>query len=171
MVSGKIGCTFAALFAKAPEKVNWITIQENQFAGMPADAAILSIQFPGRSLEWVLGWAMTHGFYIENLGEGCTGLRYKVKDAISWVQYFGPDSHVKTRQAPIPELCMALKLHGLQYVKVGFKGIIHLAHASISGLKNKAADILWRTSFENTERRLGHKPGLKEAAKTTFISR
>ncbi len=95
-------------------------------------------------------------------------MRFGLGDNIVWVQNFGKDSHVKTRQAPISELMMCVKLPAVSYFKVGFKGVLHLAHASVTGLKKLKADRLWDTSFKNTEKALGHKPTLREAAKTTY---
>lgn len=63
---------------------------------------------------------------------------------------------------------MAVKLSGIQYAKVGFKGILHLAHASIAAISPKAADILWKSSHENTTRRLGYPAGDEQAAKVTY---
>lgn len=167
--SKNIGCTFAAIFAKNPESIGWKTVVNPVSLSIPEDAMIFSIQFPEGNKESVLKWALDNGFYLESLDEKNVGLRYKVDGkSISWVQYFGPDSHVKTRQAPIPELSMCVKLPAKYFVKVGFKGILHLAHASVASLSPKKAEKLWQTSFERTEKSLGHKPSLKEAAKTTY---
>lgn len=167
MSSGKIGCTFAALFAKNPEKVDWVTIVNPKAFFIPDKCVILSLQFPEKNMGEVKNWAINNGFYIENI-DGLQGLRLKIDDNISWVQYFGPDSPVKTRQTPIPELCMCVRLPKAYYWKVGFKGILHLAHTSVSGIAKKAQNILWKTSFENTTRKLRHKPTIKEAAKITY---
>lgn len=166
--SRNIGCTFASLFAKNPTSIGWNTIVNPTSLEIPKDTFILSIQFPNGNKQSVLNWAIQNGFYIDDLGEGNTGLRIKIKDQISWVQYFGMDSHVRTRQAPIPELMMCVKLPKSYYFKVGFKGVLHLAHASIKGLKSFKVDKMWETSFKRTEKSLGHKPTLKEAAKTTY---
>lgn len=163
-----IGCTFAALFARNPELVGWNTIVNPSRLEIPKNALILSLQFPYMNKETVLEWALANGFYLEDIGEGNIGLRYKIGKEISWVQYFGKDSHVKTRQAPIPELMMCVKLPPKYYFKVGFKGILHLAHASIEGLKSIKVDKMWETSFKRTEKSLGHKPTLIQAAKTTY---
>lgn len=168
MATGAIGCTFASLFAKKPELVGWKTIISPERFKVPTDALILSIQFPDGNKESVMQWALNNGFYLENIGEGNTGLRYRIGKDISWVQYLGLDSHVKTRQSPIPELMMCVKLPAKYYAKVGFNGILHLAHTSIDGLKSLKVDKLWETSFKNTAKRLGFKPTLKEAAKTTY---
>lgn len=166
--SKNIGCTFAAFFAKMPEMVGWHTIVNPDRLEIPKDAKILSIQFPQGNKETVMQWALSNGFYLEDIGDGNTGLRYNIKNQVSWVQYFGQDSHVKTRQSPIPELMMCVKLPKKYYWKVGFKGVLHLAHTSIEGLKSIKVDKMWETSFKRTEKSLGHKPTLKEAAKTTY---
>lgn len=168
MQTGKIGCSFAALFARNPERINWVTIENPERFEIPKGCAILSLQFPGKTIAEVKTWACNNGFYLEDLGEGNTGLRIAIAGKISWVQYFGPDSHVKTRPAPVPELCMAVKVPVEYYAKVGLKAVLHLAHASVKGLTQLMQDKLWNSSFVNTERRLGHKPTLNEAAKTTF---
>lgn len=169
MSTGKTGCTFAALFAKNPEKVGWVTIVNPDKFSIPPKCFILSIQFASKTQSEVIKWALENGFYLEDIGEGNKGLRYKIKDSIAWVQYFGLDSHVKTRQSPVPELMMCVRLPKKYYFKVGFNGILHLAHASIQGLKDSISDKLWDTSYSNTKKRLGHSPTLKEASKTTFI--
>lgn len=177
MSEGKVGCTFATLFAREPHKIMWETIQIKSMTDkliIPKNAFILSIQFPENwGNENVRRWALKNNFHIQTYSisdeENYTGLRFiGKKGLVSWVQYFGPDSHVKTRQAPIPELCMCLKLPPQYYFKVGFEGILHLAHASIRNLSDKTADALWKSSHRNTKKILGKDPGLAEAAKVTF---
>lgn len=168
MQTGAIGCTFAALFAKNPEKVNWVTLINPDKFYIPKGCAILSIQFPNGNIDSVKKWAFQNGFYEEKISDNLTGLRYSIGKNIAWVQYFGIDSHVKTRQAPIPELMLCVKLPLVQFAKVGFNGILHLAHATVEYLTNKKADKLWETSYKNTAKRLGHTPELTEAAKTTY---
>ena len=169
MSKGKIGCTFASLFAKKPESIGWKTITRPEIFEIPLDCMILSIQFPGFNRQQVIDWALENDFFIIDVDEDCVGLRYTIEDKISWVQYFGPDAHVKTRQAPIPELCMTVKMPTKYYFKVGFKGILHLAHASIGNLTDEMCDILWDSSHKNTMKKIGHKPTNKEAAKTTYL--
>lgn len=131
---------------------------------------IVSISFPFHwSKEQVRKWALEHGFYEEQTSEETIGLRIKVDEGISWVQYFGPDSHVKTRQAPHPMLLYCNRLGPSHYVKVGFNGILHLAHAWSSKLTKKTYDLLWNRSFEQTRKKLGKSPTIKEAAKTTWL--
>lgn len=166
--SKNIGCTFAALFAKNPNLVGWQTYINPSKFFIPKDALILSFQFPNQTKDEVLQWALDNGFYLEELPEDNKGLRIKIDNKISWVQYFGPDSHVKTRSAPVPELMLCVKLPKKYYWKVGYKGILHLAHASIEGIKSLKVDKMWETSFKRTTKSLGHQPTLKEAAKTTY---
>lgn len=166
--ANNIGCTFASLFAKNPEAVGWVTIVNPDKFIIPSKAFIVSLQFPNKSKEYVLEWALNNGFYLERIDENNTGLRYTINGVISWVQYFGFDSHVKTRQAPIPEIMLCVKLPKKYYFEVGFNGILHLAHASIKGLSKLKLDKLWQTSHNKTKEVLGYKPTIKEAAKTTF---
>lgn len=168
MGTGAIGCTFAAAFAKYPERVGWVTIVNPETFIIPNDAFILSMQFPNLNKQQVFEWAINNGFYTEDIGEGNIGLRYKIGKDIAWVQYFGLDSHVKTRRAPIPELMMCVKRPIGSYFKVGYTGILHLAHATVRHLTKRKADKLWETSHTNTAKHLGHKPNLSEAAKTTY---
>lgn len=163
-----IGCTFAAFFAKNPHLVGWQTIINPEKLEIPKDSFMISLQFHNSDKSQVFRWARNNGFYIEWIDDKHSGLRYKIGGNVSWVQYFGPDSHVKTRQSPIPELMMCVKLPKKYYLKVGFKGILHLAHASIEGLKSIKVDKMWETSFKRTEKSLGHTPTIAEAAKTTY---
>ena len=168
MATGKTGCTFAALFAKQPELVGWKTVINPNILEIPKDCLILSLQFPGKNMQYVKDWALQNGFYLVQIEGVNTGLRYNIGNNVCWVQYFGLESHVPTRQTPIPELMMCVKLPKKQYFKVGFNGVLHLAHASIEFLTAKKADKAWATSFEKTKKILGHSPNISEAAKTTF---
>lgn len=166
--SGKIGCTFASLFARDPDAIGWKFIRADKLFVIPDDCFILSIVFRNCNKEDVKQWALFNGFYLEQIEESLTGLRYKFNDGVSWVQYFGQDAPVKTRQTPNAMLTMCVKLPAKYYFKVGFKGLLHIAHASVKHLSNRVADVLWDSSHKNTARQLGHKPTIKEAAKTTF---
>lgn len=171
---GKTGCVFATILSRKPEQIGWTRIQspsthwESQIQSINKDTSIISLTFPGRNKEWVRSWALFCGFYIENVQDDLEGLRYKNEHGISWVQYFGPDSHVKTRQSPHPELLLCVKLSGKQYIKVGFKGILHLAHASVEHIKSGYNNVIWDNCYKRVEKILGHKPTIREAAKTTF---
>lgn len=135
---------------------------------IPKEAYIVSYIFENKTKEEVLKWAVDNGMYEDITSKNTTGLRFKGKDNVSWVQYFGPDSHVKTRQAPIAELLFCVQLPKMYYNKVGFKGILHLAHASIAHIKESALDTIWNSCFERTKKILGYEPTINEAAKTTF---
>lgn len=172
--SGKTGCTFASLFSKNPEMVGWKFYDYNAWKirnlFQIEDALIVSICFPADwKKEDVRLWALKLNFYIENTSEGTEGLRIKCEEGIAWVQYFGPDSHVITRQSPKPMLLYCNKLNKSHYVKVGFKGILHLAHAWYEKISERVYDLLWDRSYKQTCKILGKKPTIKEAAKTTWI--
>lgn len=174
---GNTGCMFATILSKHTEKCKWLRIIDPKtFPTFPEDTIVLSFIFPDKNLDETKRWAIDNGFYIEDVGDGLEGLRYKSEHGVSWVQYFGPESHVKTRQSPQSELLFTRKLPKKYYYKVGFKGVLHLAHAPINYLhriaKGKSDSTilsrLWDMSFSKTEKILGHKPTVREAAKTTF---
>jgi hypothetical protein len=171
-VAGNTGCCFATLFVKNLKKIGWrfIFYTEFQYFKYMPETNIISIDFP---IKWdkllVKQWALANGFYIEDTSDKTEGLRIKCSEGIAWVQYFGPDSHVKTRQSPYPMLMYCNKLGKAHYIKVGFKGILHLAHAWIDNLKSKSWDTLWNQSYKQTKKILGHKPTINEASKTTWL--
>lgn len=173
--SGKIGCVFASALVKQRDDIGW---KFHRNIGEPLDlmmkgvfknAFIASIIFPAHTIQQVKFWALNNGMYLESIDELYDGLRLKVRLAdVAWVQYFGPDSHVKTRQAPHPMLSFTLRLPAHVYAKTMIKGIYHLAHASIEHLTAKKANTLWDQSMIKTAKELGHRPTIREAAKTTF---
>lgn len=167
--SGKIGCTFATTLARHPEKIGWKFQINPTKLEWDEDTYLLSIIFPDGDINSVRNWALDNGMYLEDIEDLYQGLRLKIGDDISWVQYFGPDSHVATRQTPYPMLNLCVKQSGFTYYKVGFKGVLYLAHASVEHIKKKAHDFLWATSHTMTANKLHHKPTIKEAAKTTYI--
>lgn len=167
--SGKIGCSFAVALARKPEDIGWrFQINPKELRWTP-NTFLLTLVFPDKDIHSVKEWALKNGMYIEDLDGLYEGLRLKIGGDISWVQYFGPDSHVLTRQSPYPMLNLCVKLDKWSYAKVGFKGVLHLAHAPIKYINRLYWDKLWDLSFINTEKRLGHKPTIREAAKTTYI--
>lgn len=168
MKSGKVGCTFASYFARFPESIGWQFQINPEHFFIPNDCLMLSIIFPNENKTTVKEWALNNGFYLEQIENGLTGLRYKNKEGVSWVQYFGNDADVITRQCPYPMLMMCVKLPVKYYFKVGFKGILHIAHASIEKISWFVADRLWDTSHTNTTKQLGYPATIKEAAKVTF---
>ncbi len=167
--SGKIGCVFASALVKQADKIGWKFLLAPDKLEIPKDAFIMSIIFPDGNIHTVKEWALSSGFYIESIDDLCDGLRIKQGTSIAWVQYFGQDSHVKTRQSPYPMLSFAVKLSAKSYWKVGFNGILHLAHASVKYLTDKKADTLWQQSVVKTKKELGFSPTIREAAKTTFV--
>lgn len=166
--SGKTGCVFASIMGKNPEKIGWKRFINPDKLIIPEDAFIISYVFENKSKDDVLHWALKNGMYLDITSKDSTGLRYKGDYGVSWIQYFGQDSHVKTRQTPHSELLFCVKLPKKTYLKVGFKGVFHLAHASVEHIKSDLLDGIWNACFKSTEKRLGYKPTVLEAAKTTF---
>lgn len=173
IAKGNTGCVFATLFAKNPASVNWIFISPREFRLrlFKEDACLISIVFNPDywNKDLILKWAIENGFFEEKTSDNTTGLRYMCEQGKSWVQYFGKDSHVKTRQSPFPMLMFTRKLNKSHYIKVGFKGLLHLSHAWSDDIKENVYDLLWNQSYKQTKKLLGHTPTIKEAAKTTFI--
>src|SRR5690606_18162313 len=93
--SGKIGCVFATVLSYQCDKIGWefIINDNNDKLTIPSDCQILSIIFPHKTINEVKTWALNNGFYIESINDMYDGLRIKCGDNVSWVQYFGPDSH------------------------------------------------------------------------------
>ena len=154
VAKGNTGCAFATLFAKNPDAVGW------KFYGHETwkvrnlfqieDALIISITFPEDwTKEQVRLWALKLNFYLEDTSDNTEGLRIDCPEGKAWVQYFGPDSHVVTRQAPTPMLMYTNKLNTSYYVKVGFNGILHLAHAWYDKISDKIYDLLWDRSHKH----------------------
>lgn len=170
--SGKIGCVFASALVKQADKIGWyFVVNDNEKFDLSSypNTHILSIIFPDSNITKVREWALDNDFFIEDLVL-YEGLRYKIdNENVAWVQYFGPDSHVVTRQSPHPMLSFTLKLPTHIYAKTMVKGIYHLAHASIEFLTSKKANKLWEQSFIKTKKLIGHKLTEKQAAKVTFL--
>lgn len=169
--AGKTACTFATLFSKNPESVGWkfTTYDKFEKEGAPQEPLLVSVEFPDWDKEKVRNWALVNGFYEESTGDETLGLRIDSEHGKSWVQYFGPDSHVVTRRSPMPMLLYCRKLNKSYYVKVGFKGILHLAHAWYDKINERVYDLLWERSYKQTEKLIGHKPTIYEASKTTWL--
>lgn len=166
--SGNIGCVFASALVKQRDKIGWNFIVNPDKLIIPKGCFIMSVIFPDSNITTVKDWALSNGFYIEDVNDMYEGLRIKIDSFVSWVQYFGNDSHVETRKSPYPMLSFTCKLPSYYYAKVGFTGILHLAHASVQFLGKKAADTLWNQSEVKTKKIIGHKLTIKEAAKTTY---
>lgn len=177
IAKGNTGCTFATLFAKSPEAVGWRFIDWTAFPGaVSEDTLIVAIEFkPWVTRIWnkeeVENWALHKGFYKEQTSNESYGLRYDCPQGKAWVQYFGPDSHVVTRQSPYPMLMFTRKLGVSYYSKVGWKGVLHLAHAFYDKISERVYDLLWNRSYEQTKKKIGHAPTVIEAAKTTFLKK
>lgn len=175
IASGKTGCTFATLFAKKPESVGWRFMTWGQWWYARRDGnlpLIVAIDFPNDGYwnkETVKDWAMIEGMWLEKTSGKTEGLRIQCEQGVAWVQYFGPDSHVVTRRAPNPMLLYTNKLGASHYVKVGFKGILHLAHVWYDKISERVYDLLWDRSYEQTKKKIGHAPTIVEAAKTTYL--
>jgi hypothetical protein len=135
------------------------------------DVNVVSISFPKDwTKEQVRKWATGLNFYLEEHTEGMEGLRIQTKQGEAWVQYFGPDSHVKTRQSPSPMLLYSNKTGVSYYWKVGFNGVLHLAHTWAEGiLSKKQADTMWKQAHVQTQKKIGYELGKAEAAKTTWL--
>lgn len=168
IASGKIGCVFASALVKNHDSIGWNFTVNPYKLEPPKGCFIYSAVFPGGNIQSVKKWAINNGMWIQLVSDMYEGLRMSQGSLISWVQYFGPDSHVKTRQTPHPMLSFCCRLPVKYYHKVGFNGILHLAHASVQGLKDTVADILWERSIEKTKKELGFSPTIREAAKTTY---
>jgi hypothetical protein len=165
---GKTGCLFASVLAKDPKKVGWRRVFNPESIDIQKDDYILSLVFPHSTQQEVIDWAIKNGMYLEKTSDNTVGLRYKVGNNIAWVQYFGADSHVPTRQTPQPELLLCVKVAKNFYHKVGFTGILHLAHGSIEYIKKHKLDKMWDQCYKATRKFVGHKLGIDEASKTTF---
>jgi uracil-DNA glycosylase len=166
---GRTGCVFATILSRDPDKIGWSRIVNPTELMIPEDAYMISYIFEGKTKDEVTQWALDNGMYFEQTSKRSKGLRYKNEHGVSWVQYFGPDSHVKTRQSPVAELLFTVKLPKKSYVKVGFNGILHLAHASVAHLKENTLDRIWDACFHRTKKILGHSPTVMEAAKTSHV--
>jgi len=184
IAQGNTGCTFATLFARKPASIGWTVEKHNRaFTTTSSNTLIHSIEFPH---DWTNKMVRKYmkdtyaAFYEVDVDEECLGLRIDMCNAVrndgkyhtSWVQYFGPDSHVVTRQSPTPMLMYTRRLNPLGYFKqVGFTGILHLAHAFSKHLTERMVNTLWQRSYEQVSKKIGHKPTIKEAAKTTWLKK
>ena len=173
---GNTGCSFATLFSKQPEVVGWRFLDHNQYFYLKNVTKelplIVSIEFEDDGYwnkKTVREWALCQGFYEEDTSDSTIGLRIKCEQGVAWVQYFGPDSHVITRQSPTPMLLYTNKLGKSHYIKVGWKGILHLAHAFYDKIDERVYDLLWNRSYEQTKKKLGKSPDITSAAKTTWL--
>lgn len=166
---GKTGCTFATFLSKNPANVGWRRTVNPTKLDIDSFDYVVSYIFPDGNKESVLEWCLSQGFYLEEITDKCLGLRLKIGKKVSYVQYFGPDSHCKTRQTPYSEILFCTQLAPFIYHKVKIDKILHLAHSFVGHIRKTAADKFWKSSHQNTAAILGHKPTVVEAAKTTFL--
>lgn len=173
IAKGNTGCTFATLFAKNPAIVGCKVMGEREYrkGNFSDDTLIISIIFNPElyDKDAIRAWALRNGFYVEMTSRNTEGLRIKCDEGISWVQYFGPDSHVPTRRTPLPMLMFTRKLGKSHYIKVGFNGLLHLAHAWYDKISDRVYDLLWERSYHQTKKKLGQSPDITQAAKTTWL--
>lgn len=174
IAKGNTGCTFATLFAKNTRPVRWGTFSYQVWETVSLHRvfySLVSVIFDETfDKDSVRQWAIKNNFYLESTGEETEGLRFINHEGYQvWVQYFGPDSHVVTRRTPYPMLTFKYDKPTHFYKKVGFNGILHLAHSYLYILNDKIYDVLWDRSHAQTCKKIGHKPTIKEAAKTTFL--
>ena len=167
--AGNTGCTFASVLSRTPEAIGWKREVSPDKLVINEDDFMISYIFPNKNMVEVLEWALLNGMYLVEIDEECLGLRLQVGESVSWVQFFGQESHAVTRRTPHNEITFSTKKSKSSYYKVGFKGVLHLAHACTSFIKKSIADIFWESSFVNTKNILGHTPTNKEAAKATFL--
>ena len=185
IAAGNTGCTFATLFARKPEQVRWTHITHEHYEKSQMThhvmSLICSIEFPPDwTARMVREWCKKYdAIFEEDNTEEHVRLRYRNKGKLmeskastSWVQYFGPDSHVETRRTPNPMIMYTRKLNPLGFYKqVGFTGILHLAHAFSKHLTDKMVNTLWKRSYEQVKKKLGQSPDLHQAAKVTWLKK
>lgn len=175
IAKGSTGCTFATLFAKNPQSVGWGFFNPIQYyyqRQLDTLPLIVSIEFPNDGYfnkNTVREWALSQDFYLEDTSDNTEGLRIQCKEGVAWVQYFGPDAHIPTRQSPTPMLLYTNKLGLSYYTKVGFNGILHLAHTWYNKISDRVYDLLWERSYQQTKKKLGKTPDIQSAAKTTWL--
>lgn len=187
---GAAGCLFAAHAAHDPEGYEWrlnvcVTNPDEieqlmQSAITTLGVSTQSIIFPTvitekdllNFLKVLLEVPSIHIGQKEKLGNVvCLGYRVKVGDLHSWVTGFGNFGFLpQTRQAVFTEITFRSKPRPnyAWIMKEAPEGIIHLADMDMKGMGENKFKALWYGSFDNTEKRLGSKPDLRSAAKTTF---
>lgn len=169
MQKGNLGCVFGTYFSQNPEKYGWKRFIDPTELHDFQDYSSVSLVFENFDLKQTREWALNNGFYEEKINDECIGLRIKVRDKVAWVQYFGQESHVKTRQSPCSELIFKVGNPIDAFHRVKVDEVLHLAQMAINTSIKKFAESFWRKSFENTKKIIGHELGVKEAAKTTWL--
>lgn len=172
--NGKMGCAYAALLVNQRNLIGWkfeVVNDINNFDFKIAqDTYLSSLIFPYENLESVKNWALKNGFFIENIDELHEGLRIEIENKKAWVLYFGPDSHLKTRQSPFPMLMFTVKIPKIYHVKVLLKGILSVAHTSLEYISDKQNDKLWEQSHDMSKKILGFSPTRIDAF-ATFLKK
>ena len=188
--TSKGGCAFAAVAAKDPGKYGWHQVitdahsdsidTEIQRAIHTPDVTTLSLIFPSVTTDEdlisfveILRNCRNVFFEHETVYEDtiCFGIRVKVGDLKSWVSGFGNYGFLpETRRTPYTEITFRVKPRpNYKWVmKKSPANVIHLADLDMLGITKATFIRLWELSLQNTAKRLGHKPDLKSAAKTTY---
>jgi hypothetical protein len=187
--NGLSGCYFASVAAKNPHMYGWHQSVIDANVQDINESLVSAINNPNISTLSLIVPKVCEPIDLINLTQEliqvpviqvesqeynsftCLGVRVLVGDYISWVTGFGNFSFLpKTRQAPYTEIALRVKPRpNYEWVlKEAPKMIIHLADLDMLGLSKAIFEKLWKLSFRNTERVLGHKPDLLSAAKTTF---
>lgn len=181
---GNIGCTFAAVAARNPERYDWgfyeVTYMEQP---MPKHYhSTVSIIFPdtwkAQDVKvWCLRQGMTevvvtNGTWWNRLkrwftGEKLIGLRYEQDGYPAYVMYMGQDSHCPTRKTPHPIITFRSKRPLAPFYRVGFSGVLHIAQMFMDIAQYKM-EKLWESSHRNSKRIVGKPLNEEHAAKTTF---
>ena len=185
------GCSFAAYIAKRPDELGWHHAVLNGVDGRISEAIRRAVEDPDCQIISILFPYVTTGEQLVELteqlrfardiwldqdevfhGERCLGFRANVGGLTSWISGFAPMEFMpETRQAPCVELAIRPKPrpHYTVVMKQAPPGVVHLADVNLYGMaKGAAFRSMWDASFRHTERRLGHRPDLRSAAKTTF---
>jgi hypothetical protein len=182
---GRIGCTFAAVAARNPDKYDW-GFYEIGFYNDPMPElthSTATIIFPAcYKKEDVRAWALRNGMYEEVIrkgswlrrfirwvkGEKLVGLRYTSKEGYAaYAMYMGPDSHCPTRLTPYPTLTFRTCSTTRMFYKVGFSGVLHIAQMPVLVALEKA-QVMWNSSHKNAKKIVGKELNEEHAAKTTF---
>lgn len=185
------GCAFAAYIARNADQLGWshavLDAVDDRISRVIRGAVedpgcqIISILFPNvttgeQLVELTEQLRSTRDIWLEQdetfNGERCLGFRARVGSLTSWISGFGPMEFLpETRQAPCVELAIRPKPRPNYTIvmKEAPPSIVHLADVNLYGMaKGAAFRSMWNASFRHTERRLGHRPDLRSAAKTTF---
>ena len=187
---GNAGCLFAAHASAEPEKFGWyLAVSEIdqkhietliQSAIADEKVSTQSIIFP-KVLVWedlrallltlVKIQAISLGQEEECEGSVCLGYRLKIEDNSSWILGFGGfDFLPKTRQALFTEIVFRCKPKPeyQQVMKESDKGVLHIAHMDMQGMRENKFKSLWYGSINHVEEILGRASDLRSKAKTTF---